>query len=79
VGTTHHVHIEDSRPSVAIRVLEDPMLLQHFNVSATKLKYQNESLSVEEKKLYLTCIVFLFVKANDCKSFREWKTKMDNK
>ncbi len=46
VGTTHHVHIEDSRPSVAIHVLEDPMLLQHFNVPVTKLKYQKESLSI---------------------------------
>jgi hypothetical protein len=49
VGTTHHVHVEDSRPSVAIHVLEDPMLLQHFNVPATKVKYQKVSLTVEEK------------------------------
>jgi hypothetical protein len=62
VGTTHHVHIEDSRPSVAIRVLEDPVLLQHFNVPATKVKYQKESLSVAKKMVdNVNCI---FVREN---------------
>jgi len=34
----YRVHVEDCRPSVAIGMLEHPMLLQHFDLPANKFQ-----------------------------------------